>query len=404
MIIFSSNSREQILKLSLNETFRCYKAKVGNITLDFGKHLIFNNFKEALNGIAYCNMIPEFLDSSIIEDLDKISEDIYLYEVDEEEFIIRNITENDLLSSDDDDMFAVGCLLASRKVYNSKNTMLEEELKIDGETIFNLDKDTLINLILKKDATGQASLIGDILLCDSNDERLYENTLRLDATGVLAYKFIIQSGFYVERPFNKVVSSDSKGDLIVDLLNWIDSSPMLLAEKIVSMKNPFRVIDFINRYDEYLDNVRDFKGNTDFVKSEETVKNYLYTALINFDYNNMSIEKFINNDMYYYTSLKSSVFKILNSMIEKGKTDSAKAFLELMKNKFNSEFVDEFDNTIYKEDISKVQSYDLNGSIFTILNIKERFFIIEKSRDEFLRLSGDLMVNTNGYIELNKLA
>ena len=403
MIIFSNHSKEEVFKMNLHESQSHYNAYKGGISLSFGKHIMFKSFEDAVHSIVYANISTEFSSEAIIDDFDRISKDeVYVYEVVTEEAMIKRITLNELLSSDSNDMFTIGCLLASRKVYRSMDTMLEEELDIDNETIFNLDKETLKNLILKRDTYGQASLIGEILLGDNSDERLYHNTIKLDTTGDLSYVFIQQSGSYIEDVANKVVDCDKNGDLIIDLLNWTNDDPIVLAEKIVSIKNPFKTIDFINRYAEYLDNVREDKSDTGFVQNEKKVMNYLNESLINVDYSEINFKELVNN-RYYEQPLSVSVFELLNILKTNSKNDSARAMLEGMKEYFNNDFLNEFNDIIYKNKISKVQSYDLDGIIIIVINVNDKFFITRKTRHGYLKFCEHLMCNTADYIRLSDL-
>lgn len=403
MIIFSNHSKEELFKMNVQKSQNHYNAYKGGINLSFGKHFMFKSFKDAVDSIVYGNISAEFSPEAIIDDFDRISKDeIYVYEVNTEEAMVRRVTQNELLSSYDDGMFAIGCLLASRKVFHSMNTILEEELDIDNETIFNLDKETLKNLILKRDTSGQASLIGEILLGDNSDERLYHNTIKLDTTGDLSYVFIQQSGSYIEDVANKVVDCDKNGDLIIDLLNWTNDDPIVLAEKIVSIKNPFKTIDFINRYAEYLDNVREDKSDTGFVQNEKKVMNYLNESLINVDYSEINFKELVNN-RYYEQPLSASVFEVLNILMTNSKNDSARAMLEGMKEYFNNDFLNEFNDIIYKNKISKVQSYDLDGIIIIVINVNDKFFITRKTRHGYLKFCEHLMCSTADYIRLSDL-
>lgn len=403
MIILSNNSKEKIVRANLEKSNRAYNSKIGKITLDFGNHMIFDDFDQALHSIVFSNITVDFSPEVIIDDLDCFADNIYVYEIKEENLSVREISMNELLLSGNDDEFAMGCLLSCRKVYNDKDTTLEEELNIKGLSIKNLNKEALVDLILLRDTTGQASLIGDILLSSYNDERLYKNTLKLDATGSLSYVFIQQAGNKIDTVVDKILAVDTEGDLVIDLLNWVDDNPLLLATKIVSINNPFKIIDFINRYDEYLYNVRDCKADTDFVKDEEVVKDYLYTALVDFNYDSMNIEDLLNDDVYYETPLKTAIFTITDSMLAKGRLDLAKNFFELIKNHFNDDFTEKYDKVIYKEDITDIQNYDLDNCVFILISIGKKLFIAQKNRSEFLKFSQDLMLSTEDYIELNKL-
>lgn len=404
MIILSNNSKKKIVRANLEKSNRAYNSKIGKITLDFGNHMIFDDFNQALHSIVFSNIATDFHPADIIDDLDCFADNIYVYEIKEENLSIREISMNELLLSNNDNEFTMGCLLSCRKVYNDKDTTLKEELNINGLPINDLNKETLIDLILLKDTTGQASLIGDILLSSYNDKRLYENTLKLDATGSLSYVFIQQAGNKIDRVVDKILAVDTEGDLVIDLLNWVDDNPLSLATKIVSINNPFKIIDFINRYDEYLDNVRDCKADTDFVKDEEIVKCYLHAALIDFNYDSMNIEDLLNDDMYYETPLKTAVFTIVDSIISKGRLDLAKKFFELIKNHFNNDFTKKYDKVIYKEYITDVQNYELDNDVFILISIDKKLFIAQKNRSEFLKFSQNLMLSTENYIGLNELS
>lgn len=129
---------------------------------------------------------------------------------------------------------------------------------------------------------------------------------------------------------------------------------------------------------------------------------YLNNSLINVDYSRISFKELANN-IYYEQPLNISVFKVLNTLMAHDKKDSVRAMLEGMKEYFNNEFLNEFNDIIYKNKISKVQSYDLDGIIIIAINANNKFFITRKTKHGYLKFCEHLMCSTADYIRLSEL-
>lgn len=408
MIIFSSNSKEEVVKIEKMVEHRCvFKGYSSKISINFGEHLAFKSFEEAFNGLVFGNVHAGFSPEAIIYNLNRITDgELYLYELNSSECIVREISLNELILSDDNYEFAIGCLLGARKVCECLNTMLDEELKINETTIFNLDKKTLIDIILKNDTSGEASLIGDLLFGDGDDERLYENTIKLDKTGDLSYVFIQQAESEIDEVVENIMKKDKEGYLLIDLLNWINDNPINLAKKVVEIKNPFRTLCFLLRYDEYLDNVREYKSDTEFVESENEVKSFLKQSISNLDYSKIDFKELISKNNYEYT-IGFSIHKIINILDEYKNYDSIKIFINAMK-----EFYEVENELILKKDILNVDTLDISKEEVVIIvtveikrngGIDYRYLTSLKSKEEYKDLFAYLMCNKDESIPLNKL-
>lgn len=406
MLIFSNKCKQEVVKtIKMVESNVVLNGYLSEMSIDFGKHIVFKNFEEASHSFIFGNLHDGFSYDAIIDDLNDItSNEVYLYEAYSSEAILREISLNELILSEDQDKFAIGCLLGARRIYQSLDTMLDEELEINNSTIYNLDKETLIDIILKKDTSGKASLIGDLLLENGDDERLYKNTIKLDQTGDLSYVFIQQAESMIEEVVEKIIETDKKGCLLIELLNWIDDNPINLAKKIIEIKNPFRIFDFLSRYDEYLDNVREFKSETGFVQSENEVKSFIEKSIANLDYSIIDFKELLS-EKYYECDVSYSMYKTINILAEYKKYDSIKTLINTIK-----EFCKVENEEILKKSICDVRTLDIEkeDKVIVIIAYKtasgsKNFLISLKSKEEYQDLFAYLMCYCYDSIPVSRL-
>lgn len=396
MIIFSNKSADSILKVERNNSR--YSIEKVKVSFDFGSYIGYDTMGIALKDMVLSAIVPDLNDDAIFEKLDTVSqEEVYCYSLDEETAELKHLSISELLSSDNQDEFAIGVLMASRERFNELDTTLDEEIDFGGKTIFNLTAPILKEMVLSQDKEGIASFILD--LTSDNDE-LYNNVLKLDKTGEISILYLTLLERYDEKVANKILEVDKSGDLIIEVLNWLNDSPIEFARRIVELGNPFKVIDFKKRYEYYLDCVRDSKADTLFVKEESSIISYLNHYLIECKYSELD-QDLLSEEVFYENPQEEMLAEIFNLAKEADRLDTVENLLKYL----NHDTIRIIENSepVQKSEIELVDSYTCGEIVIFVISVKGKSLYFTNTKERYQEVLELLLKDRESYISLSEL-
>lgn len=396
MIILSNKSKDSILEVSKLRNMNI--AKKVMLGFDFGRCLGFDSMNEVFEYSFREYMTEPSAPSLLFDVFDEISEgEVYCYVINEDSSVVRHISIAEMLESEDKDYFTVGVLLAVRKKMNDLDTDLEYEINFSDRTFSSINTEILKEYVLSKDIDGRASLIVDMA---KDDEELYSNVKRLDSTGryISVYYALFQS--YRSDIGERLLEVDKDGEYIIETLNWLKTSPEPFASKMIELGNPFKVVDFRVRYEDYVNSLKSCNEEMEFVTAKSDVLNILDGYLMTCNYSEM-IDKLYDKSIFYENNSEFILNEIL-TIAKLVKNEDVVVNLLNAVNKKNEAFIDNL-KPITKNDIELVSSMDMNEYTIFHLDVDGVNVQICKSKEDSIEFLKFLLQNKYETISIKEL-
>ena len=411
MIVLSAKKETEIFN-GVNNTSKDAEFVANfNLNLDFGTYpLVINDLSSFLEISLLSNRDLGCNDTAILDYLDKFNNNgdlIYVYEV--VSGGVKSISIEELLNSEDEDKFTLGCLLKANLLYcittRRYQSLIIEKIDISKEQVdfyYSNEFNCLKDLVLSKDTTGLSSYIISMLL-DDRDDVFYDNAVKLDKTGEISHAYMVSSDSYLESAVERIMEVDKVGCYITDSLMWLNKSPLELANKIVQINNPFAILTFKNRYEEYLINVKEDGRNSGFLLDEVEVTQLLNNSLLNFDFKAISLTDEMKGYNILEQTFVSAVIDITEILVTNENYDNLLSFFNFL-NKYSRDKaqINEYCHII-KEKIRKIKHYTLGKYSVIIFAIDGFIFGAIKDTDKYFELCEALAWGKETDISLNLL-
>lgn len=310
---------------------------------------------------------------------------------------INHITINELLNSCEHDKFTLGCLLKANLLHNLKYNYANKskfalQLGISDKEIdsyYSENEEELKGIVLSKDSEGLASFIISMILND-NDEVFYQNALKLDKTGKLCHTFMMHCECYLENAGDRILEVDKEGFYITDTLMWLDKSPLKFANKIVELENPFAILTFKNRYEEYLENVKDAGRDSGFLLDESETTKLLNDTLSNFDFDSIILTDEIKTPDILEQTFTAAIMDITEILVTNKNYDGLLSFFRFLNNysKSKSKITDH--EYLQKSDARVIGRFTMDNDAIVVLEVNGFVFGLIKDKEEYYKLCEEL--------------